>query len=198
MDYYAGHTVMIYIEEGVNRSMSISSPPKEKHELTFLWDISPMGKGCQWLLSKNIGDTVEFMGPLGVFLFDTESPRRPVFVATGTGISPFQSALAQYSIKNATVYWGLRHEEDIFLQAPFEFYKNTYENFQSKIILSKSSQSWQGRKGHIQDFLFTEETDFMNADFYLCGNGSMIEDVMEKLNTHGVPKERIKRELFFG
>ncbi|MCX8009477.1 MAG: hypothetical protein N3A54_07360, partial [Patescibacteria group bacterium] len=34
MEYKAGHTIMIYIEPGVNRSMSIASPPREQTELT--------------------------------------------------------------------------------------------------------------------------------------------------------------------
>jgi NAD(P)H-flavin reductase len=199
IEFHPGHTVMIYIEEGVNRSMSIASPSTEKKELTICWDISPMGKGCQWLLARNVGDSVSFMGPLGVFLFDYESPRKPVFIGTGTGISPFFSALSTYEhIENACMYWGLRHEEDIFWKEKLTQYAVNHNGFGAKICLSQPSDNWQGRKGHVQDFLFLEERNLGNSDFYLCGNGKMIEEVTKQLLEKGVPKEQIKREMFFG
>ncbi len=201
MEYKVGHTIMIYISPGVNRSMSIASPPTEKGEITLCWDISPMGPGCQWLLSKNVGDLVEFMGPLGVFLYDVESPRKAIFVATGTGVAPYKSAVEEYLAKGvmkpAALYFGLRHEEDMFWNDRFEELSKQYPSFQYKLILSQPQENWQGRKGHVADFIFTEEPDLLQCDFYLCGSGRMVDEMHSRLEEKGVPNHQIKKELFF-
>lgn len=201
IQYKCGHTIMIYVAPGTNRSMSIASPPKENTELTMCWDISPMGPGCQWLLSKNVGDTVEFMGPLGVFLYDHESPRKAVFVATGTGVAPYKSALEEFLssgvMKPATLYFGLRHEEDMFWHERFEELAKQYPSFSYKMILSQPKEGWQGRKGHVEDFIFSEEADLLNCDFYLCGSGRMVQEMNDSLEAKGVPPHQIKKELFF-
>jgi len=89
--FVAGQTVMLYVASGVNRTMSIASPPSEKTSITLVHDVSPMGAYSKWALSAKAGDPMEFMGPLGVFILDRQSRREKVFVATGTGIAPFHS-----------------------------------------------------------------------------------------------------------
>jgi NAD(P)H-flavin reductase len=200
--FRVGHTIMIYIAPGVNRSMSLASPPSVKNEITMCWDISPMGIGCQWLLSRNIGDPVEFMGPLGIFTYNHESSRKAIFVATGTGVAPFRAALAEYLptglMKPATLYWGLRHEEDIFWNDQLMQWAKNYPSFQYKLCLSQPSDSWTGRRGHVEQHIMTEETNLTDCDIYLCGSGQMVKEMVEALLLMNVPNEQIKRELFFG
>jgi CDP-4-dehydro-6-deoxyglucose reductase len=198
MEYRVGHTIMIYVTPGVNRSMSIASPPKENSELTMCWDVSPMGPGCQWLLARNVGDSVEFMGPLGAFLYDSESPRKSVFIGTGTGVAPYKAALEEFGAKKpVSLYFGLRHEEDIFWNDRFEEFSKLYPSFQYKLILSQPKEDWKGRKGHVEDYIFAEEQDLFSCDFYLCGSGRMVAEMSAKLEAKGIPKEHIKKELFF-
>jgi CDP-4-dehydro-6-deoxyglucose reductase, E3 len=200
--FHVGQTIMIYVAPGVNRSMSLASPPSVKNEITMCWDISPMGIGCQWLLSKNIGDVVEFMGPLGMFTYDSNSPRKAVFVATGTGVAPFHSALMEYlpvgSMKPATLYWGLRRTEDIFWNEQFEQWTKDYPSFQYNLCLSQPGDEWNGKRGHVEQHILAEENNLTNCDIYLCGSGEMIKEMVEALLSMNVPKEQIKRELFFG
>lgn len=201
MLYRAGHTIMIYIAPGINRSMSLASPSRENHELTLCWDVSPMGPGSQWLLARQAGDPVEFMGPLGVFLYDAESPRKALFVATGTGVAPFKSALEEFlpagTMKPSALYFGLRHEEDLFWQDRFIELSSRYPSFVFKPVLSQPRGSWTGRVGHVQDYIFQEESDLQSCDIYLCGNGRMIDDMHARLQACGVPEQQIKKELFF-
>jgi NAD(P)H-flavin reductase len=201
MEYQAGHTIMIYIAPGINRSMSIASPPRENKELTMCWDVSPMGPGCQWLLARAIGDPVEFMGPIGAFLYDPNSRRKSIFVATGTGVAPYKSTIEQYlpggTMQPATLYFGLRHEEDIFWNERFEELARQYPSFQYKLILSQPKGDWRGRRGHVGEYVFSEEQDLLSCDFYLCGSGRMVAEMTQKLEEHGVPPEQIKKELFF-
>jgi len=202
MTFAVGHTIMIYVAPGVNRSMSIASAPSVKNEITMCWDTSPMGIGCQWLLARNIGDPVEFMGPLGIFLYDIVSPRKAVFVATGTGVAPYHSALQEYvqtgQMKPSILYWGLRHEEDMFWNDTFTQFAKDFPTFEYKLCLSQPSEQWTGRRGHVGKFILEEESELINCDFYLCGSGKMVDEMNTALLAKNVPKEQIKKELFFG
>ncbi len=193
--FLAGQTVMLYVAAGVNRTMSIASLPSEKTSITLIHDISPMGAYAKWALSAKVGDQMKFMGPLGNFTYK-ESPRRKVFVATGTGIAPFRSMILGMPSDSMTLYWGLRHEEDIFWQKEIEELSGSYKNFRFVLTLSQPSPSWAGTTGHVQDHVFAQQ-HLSDADYYLCGNKTMIDDVRAKLKAAGVPDNQVKFELFY-
>lgn len=198
--FTAGQTVMIYIHPGINRSMSIASSPLTPNELTICWDVSPMGPGAHWLLDHQVGDGVEFMAPLGIFTYEPERKRKSIFMATGTGIAPFRSFLDTYSaqgkLNETDLYWGLRHEEDVFWRDLFEGYQSAHSQFHFNLCLSAPGSTWQGKKGRITEHVFSKEIN-KDADYYLCGSGAMVEESYTRLVNEGVPIEQIKRELFF-
>lgn len=209
--FFAGQTVMLYVAPGVNRAMSIASPPSEKTSITLAHDISPMGTYSKWALSAKVGDPMEFMGPLGNFVAykpacrrGRESPRRKVFVATGTGIAPFHSMIldlfssshVSYLMSHVSLYWGLRHEKDIFWQKEFEELSSSYHNFRFVLTLSQATASWSGKQGHVQDHIFSEQ-NLSKSDYYLCGSKEMVTDMREKLKAASVPDSQVKFELFY-
>jgi len=196
--FLAGQTVMLYVAPGVNRTMSIASPPSEKTSILLVHDVSPMGVYSKWALSAKVGDTMEFMGPLGAFILDSESQRKKVFVATGTGIAPFHSMLLDgIPSTNVSLFWGLRHEEDIFWQKELEEFSSSHPNFQFVLTLSRPTASWTGKQGHVGDHVFTVEKNLPDTDFYLCGNKTMITDMRDRLKSAGVPVNQVKFELFY-
>ena len=199
--FLPGQTVMLYIAPGVNRAMSIASPPSEKTSITLAHDVSPMGSYSKWAISAKAGDQMQFMGPLGNFVAYKESPRRKVFVATGTGIAPFRSMILDMPLETMTLYWGLRHEEDIFWQKEFEELSHTYTNFRFVLTLSQPTENWQvsasRRRGYVGDHLFADEKNLPGTDFYLCGNKNMITDMRTRLKAAGVPDTQVKFELFY-
>lgn len=201
LQFQAGQTMMIYISPGVNRTMSIGSSPQDTKELILCWDVSPMGPGAHWLLDHKVGDSVEFMAPLGAFYYDNESKRKAMFVATGTGVSPFRGYLETFlprgEMQESTLYWGLRYEEDIFWRTIFEDLERQYTNFHAHITLSQGSNSWNGLRGRVTDHLFANPIDVQDTDYYLCGSGAMVRETMERLEAAGVSDKQIKRELFF-
>ncbi len=201
LEFVAGQTMMLHIAEGINRSMSIASPPSETHSILMCHDISPMGPGSKWTLGLSVGDGVSFMAPLGAFVLDRESPRKKVFVATGTGVVPFRSMLLDYfeggGTTEATLYWGLRFEEDIYWREEFTALSQKYPNFRFVFTLSKPTEHWSGNKGRVTDHVFSGEKNLPTCDVYLCGSKEMVGEIKGKLLALNVPKEQIKQELFF-
>lgn len=203
--FLSGQTVMLYVAPGVNRAMSIASPPSEKTSITLVHDVSPMGPYSKWALCAKVGDQMQLMGPLGNFVAHKESPRRKVFVATGTGIAPFHSMvfdLLSNSVLSTIdyeliLYWGLRHEEDIFWQKEFEELSGSYPNFRFVLTLSQPSALWTGKQGHVQDHIFAGEVNLPNTDVYICGNKKMVGEMRTRLQAAGVPEEQVRFELFY-
>jgi CDP-4-dehydro-6-deoxyglucose reductase len=199
--FMAGQTVMLYVAPGINRSMSIASVPGEKHVLDFVHDVSPMGPYSKWALAAKPEDPMSFMGPLGLFVVDKESPRKKIFVATGSGIAPFYAMAKDYLTHGGTsdvaLYWGLRHEEDIFWQKEFEELSKLYPDFHYVLTLSQPADSWSGKRGHVQEHIFSGQQIFSDADYYLCGSKAMVDDMRVRLKTAGVPETQVKFELFY-
>jgi len=142
------------------------------------------------------------MAPLGRFTVDHESPRKKIFVATGTGIAPFRSMLFDESDKDSlshpmSLYWGLRSVDDIFINDELENISKERSALKYHLMLSKPPEGWNGLVGHVTDLVMSSETDLPACDFYLCGNQKMIVEMQARLSEKGVPKEQMKFDPFF-
>ncbi len=201
ISFRAGQCMMLMCGAGVNRTMSIASVPSVTNQVSMVHDVSPMGPGSKWTLGLTIGDTVNFVAPTGVFFFDETSPRKKVFVATGTGIAPFYSMIKDYLHKKGDaqieVYWGMRYEADMFWQEELNGLYETYPNFNWHQVLSKPPENWKGLTGHVTEHVLHSDKDLSTDEYYLCGNKQMIEDVRARLTEKNVPKDQIKSELFY-
>jgi len=207
LKFTAGQNMMLMIPAGagkpsVHRTMSIASPPQEKTELLMVHDISPMGLGSQWTINAKVGDRICAMAPTGGALSFLESSNRKVMVATGTGIAPFHSMIFDAVRKSASpdradsgpdmaLYWGLRHERDMYWKEEFERVVPLH------LSLSQPSDTWQGLHGHITRHVFEHEHALPESEFYLCGNRAMVEEMREQLRSQGVRSEQIRSELFY-
>lgn len=201
MEFAPGQHVLVRLAQGMNRSMSIASVPGDAGKILMCHDVSPMGPFSQWTINAKIGDELTFFGPLGIFTMDPASSRRKVFVATGTGIAPLRSmirhTLAEGDMSSMALYWGMRHEEDLYWQEEFAALAVEHPNFHFFLTLSQPSQQWSGARGRVTDHVFTMEKNLANSDVYLCGNRAMVEEMRVGLIAQNVPKEQIKTELFY-
>lgn len=213
--FRAGQCMMLMCVPGVNRTMSICSVPQETNQVSMIADVSPMGPGSKWTLGLSIGDKVSFVSPTGVFFFDEHSPRKKVFVATGTGVAPFRSMIEDYLEQrigelgevsgvgdiqenpSLVLYWGQRYEKDIYWKQDFDRLSVSHPTFSWHQVLSKPGPTWQGLTGHVTEQVLEKEKDLQNSDFYLCGSKAMIEEVRNNLLEQNVPKEQLKTELFY-
>ncbi len=217
IDFKSGQNMMLMIAPGVNRTMSIASPPNNNNELLMVHDIAPMGPGSKWTLDLNVGDSATIVAPTGGALSFLDTPRKKIMVATGTGIAPFHGIiLDKLSVvsrqpsdainKNIlkaddrplmTLYWGVRFEQDRYWGEEFDRLAKEHSNFTWHQILSKPTANWKGLTGHVTEHVLSTETDLHNSEFYLCGIRAMIDEMVEKLTAQNVPKAQIKTELFY-
>ena len=97
-----------------------------------------------------------------------------------------------------TLLFGVRYIRDIYYKEELDAYKERHPHFSYGIAVSQpEDHTWQGFKGRVTNYLEENLTIAGEKDYYLCGNGSMIESMKLLLQEQGVEKEYIHFEKYF-
>ncbi len=134
------------------------------------------------------GDPVAVDGPFGFFTIDEDwRDHRYVFIATGTGVSPFHNFVRSYPAIDYSVLHGIRG-----LTERYE-----YEDFAPERYTTCISRDASGDfHGRVTDYLRSHEID-VEARYYLCGNCDMIYEAFDILQDAGVPHNQLFAEVYF-
>jgi len=199
--YQAGQYVSVKVSSERINSYSIAGRVAE-NRFEILVDISPGGPGSKYFENLKAGDKVAYLGPFGNFtLRPDDGSEAMLFLGTGSGCSPLRclidAALAEEHLdKPITMYFGLRHQGDIFWQGYFEDLAKKYPNFHYKLFLSQPEAGWEGKTGHLTEAIKTDFPDAGKFSVYLCGNKPMTEEAKKLMLECGCPPERIYQEQF--
>ncbi len=173
------------------RSYSIASIPSDDH-LEFCIKILDKGLASNYLPTLTIGDELKMKGPFGTFTISKQADRH-TFIATSCGIAPIISMITNLLDKNTQselkLLFGLRSQKNIFYKDRLDKLSRQHNNFSYNITLSQPSSEWSGLSGRVTDHLHKLNQD---SEFYLCGNRSMIQDMMKQLDA----KAEIHTEIF--
>jgi ferredoxin--NADP+ reductase/benzoate/toluate 1,2-dioxygenase reductase subunit len=144
------------------------------------------------LVSKQLfdlkeGDRVMVGGPYGHFkLLDSIKEKPLLFIATGTGISPYRSFIESYDNLNYKLIHGTSYLNEAYEK---EIYGDKYFHCVSR----EKKGDFNGRvTDYIKNIDFSSDT---NA--FLCGNCDMIYDVFDLLQERGLPTGQIHTEVYF-
>ena len=135
------------------------------------------------------GDRLHVDGPFGYFTLagalKTGAPL--LFVATGTGISPFHSFVRTYPQLSFRLLHGVRHGEELAIEKDFR-------TSQLESCVSRGEGgSFQGR---VTDRLRAAPPP-SDSMAYLCGNCDMIYEVFDLLRGFEIASDRIHTEVYF-
>jgi len=129
------------------------------------------GRMSTYLSTLTAGSTLDFTGPFGYFTF-TPSKRPAVFIATGTGVAPFV-AMVRAGVSNFTLFHGVRRQSELYYREELGAAARRY----IPCISGESPLPSGFRAGRVTDFI-KRELPPATYDFYLCGGGGMIRDVV--------------------
>ncbi|GAT27413.1 NADH-cytochrome b5 reductase [Aspergillus luchuensis] len=117
--------------------------------------VYPNGPMSEHLHSMNVGQRLDFKGPIVKYPWETNKHNHICLIAGGTGITPMYQ-LAREIFKNpedqtkVTLVFGNVKEEDILLKKEFEELENTYpRRFRAFYVLDNPPKEWTGGKGYI-------------------------------------------------
>jgi CDP-4-dehydro-6-deoxyglucose reductase len=194
--FLAGQYIDITSPQGDKRSYSIAS---DMRSATIELQIRQVDGGAMsryWFEQAKVNDLLRFRGPLGTFFLRDVAGLDLVFLATGTGIAPIASMLAQLphlaaerQPKSVSLYWGARHLSDLYLDLAAPGLRYTP-------VLSRAADDWQGRRGHVQDVLLSDAPDLARTAVYACGSPAMIDAARAALTAAGLPAKRFLADAF--
>ena len=203
MEFKAGQFVQIFVpqKDGKPRrtSYSVASPPQITNCFELCVTKVEGGRSSTYLHTLKKGDKVTVMGPLGRFTLPPTPSRDIVFIATGSGIAPFRSMIGNLFSQNfdKTIYllFGNRYDDDIIYKDEWDKWASEKPNFKLFLTLSRP-EKWKGPKGYVGDKIEEFVPSPKDKDFYICGLSNMINAVVDKLKSLGVPESQIHFEKY--
>ena len=182
-----------------------SSPVKNK---TISFTIKELGDYTNDVSKVKVGDIAYIEGPYGIFNALDSDAEKIIFIAGGSGITPFLSALRYMrdtkDTRKVTLLWGVKFPYEIFLKEEFEDMKKVNPNL-TVIPVVSNNDTWDGERGYIDSDKLERlapcedpgETIQKN-DYYICGPPIMMKKVREALKSMGVNKKNnIHSEKFY-
>jgi propane monooxygenase reductase subunit len=207
LTFKAGQYVDVKIPgaEGEHRSFSMANTPSADDHIELMIKLYPGGRFSGLLENGNglsVGDTVEVIGPYGVFTLRDSSPRRLVFIGGGAGMAPILSLLRSMVEKGidrpAVFYYGARRETDLFHLEELERLAAELPDFTFVPALSEvdPDDDWEGETGLITEVVQAKEDDLADVDAYLCGPPPMVDAAIAMLEMAGTPESHIYFDKF--
>ncbi len=201
--FRAGQYINLFVEiEGVltSRPYSISSSPDSPW-----YDITVRRKDGGFVSpylveSVRPGHTFESTVPMGPLYYNpvTDSTEL-VFLAGGTGITPFISILRDVTKKglplNIHLIYGSRFPSDIIFRQELEELASKHQNIKVDFVISEISEAWSGHRGLMDEEMISSLAGPVEGkSFFMCGPAPMYDLCEDALKRLGVPMRRIKRE----
>ena len=170
-----------------------------------------------------VGDLLDVMVPEGRFLLKPDPDQRKTYVmiAAGSGITPMLSMLKSVieaePKSQVLLFYGNRNEASIMFRSELESLVSRYRGQLEVVhVLSKSGKSggkglfgwmngsgdaWEGMKGRLDGAMLNRLLDdnppvTESIEYFICGPGSMNEDITNALKSRGVEKKFIHTEHF--
>lgn len=208
--FIAGQFITIHFSKdnkSLKRSYSIATSPETKGRIEFAAGFVKNGAGTDYLFNLKPGTELTLSGPYGRLTLKEPTPKRYIFVATSTGVTPFKSMIPELERRLVThpnleiiILLGVRGNKDIIYQEEWLNFakKNPRVTFrvhfsqQSDEILT--SYQYHGRvQTAFPELNLSPETD----EVYLCGNPGMIDEAFEYLKAHNFTVQQVIREKYF-
>ncbi len=194
--------------EDVRRSYSICSAVQDE-VLRIAVKKAPGGVFSMWANDGvRAGQTLDVMPPMGHFNVPLAPDKRGHYVgfAAGSGITPLLSiiktTLAVEPHSQFTLFFGNRSSSAVMFKEELSDLKDSHlERLNLVYVMSREPQDIEILNGRIDrakaDALLERWVDTGTVDAaFVCGPDGMMQAVAASLEAHGVPKARIKVELF--
>ena len=206
-DFKPGQYMIFHVpgaEKELRRSYSISTPPSDKGHFEVCVRAVSGGYGSNYVHRLRPGMRLKVEGPVGDFVLREDSTKDIVMVATGTGIAPIRSMLMHlldtHSRRRIRLFFGLRHESDLFYGDLMRGLAAHHPEFEHHVILSAPDPArWAGPRGRVTDLIEAHLTRDAAAksEAYLCGSQAMIESATGALVAKGMPAGDVMHENFY-
>lgn len=190
----------------LRRSYSIANHQTDDQHIEFAANYIEGGPGSELLFQLKPGETININGPFGRLILKKEQPKRYIFIATSTGVTPYRAMretldhrMAQDPTLEVVLLLGARNREEILYTSEFLEWAHASKRVTFRAHLSRASACElldHERAGYVQT-AFPELHLNPEADVvYLCGNPAMIDHSFEALKQLGFTTQNVIREKY--
>jgi NAD(P)H-flavin reductase/hemoglobin-like flavoprotein len=145
-----------------------------------------------------VGDVLRLGPPLGHLGLDNASDRDLLLVAGGMGLAPVKALIDQVArfgpTRRVDLFVGARIEDQLYDRADLDRLaaENPWLSVTYAVSDDKESPLEHGDIGDVVD----RHGPWRSRDVYIAGPGPMVEDTEARLLASGLPRERIRAEVF--
>jgi ferredoxin-NAD(P)+ reductase (naphthalene dioxygenase ferredoxin-specific) len=200
-DFTAGQYARVHFPGLPPRDYSMASLPGED-VLEFHIRMVPDGGVSTFVHNDlKLGDNVRVEGPYGISYLRQKHTGPIVALAGGSGLAPVksivESALADGAEQPIHMYFGVRAEQDVYLEDHFQTLARKHENFTFEIVLSDPEGATDRRNGYLVDIVADDFEDMDGSKAYLAGPPIMVETCAGKLKEIRVRNEDCHADAFY-
>lgn len=203
--YHAGQFINLKNPMGVVRSYSIASLPSDNQFVELHIHKKHNGAMTDWIFKQfNIGDNVDFQGPIGECFYTSSDPNCPIIlIGTGTGAAPLigilKDALKSNHKGSIVFYHGAKTIEGLYLHDELLEIEKNNTNFDYRPCLSPKNDAETTPKitlGYCNEIALNEITPSGDTLLFLCGNPDMVNQTRKKAFLAGIASKNIYVDPF--
>lgn len=201
MQFLAGQYVEFILDDGRRRAFSIANAPHDDETLVFHIRHIKGGEFTDHVFADmKVGDPITLEGPHGSFYMRDDSERPMIMLATGTGFGPVKGivehALAEQTTRPIYIYWGARNEDELYLDELVKSWDESSNIIHYRPVLSRGDDSWEGRRGYVQDAVAADFDNLSEYELYACGHPAMVYAAKDALVEKGINPDNCFSDAF--
>ena len=178
--------------------ISLSAVPTDT---TARITVRDLGAGSRRISRVPVGTRVSLEGPYGIFSDSARTAPRMAVIAAGVGVTPVRALLEDAPLRpgEATVLLRAGSADEAYLWDEIRDIAAAKQITLYTMVghRARSGPAWlserDAERGVELSSAFPEAAD---SDFYICGPGAWLDEVVADARRHGVPEHRIHAERF--
>lgn len=179
----------------------MANPPDEEL-LEFHVRHVPRGQASGFVFTTlRPGDELTVSGPFGSAFLREQHSGPILAVAGGSGLAPIKSvvetALKAQPEREVHLYFGVRDERDVYLEAWWTELRRSCPRFTVNVVLSQPTRASTRRTGLLSDVAPQDFTSLERFKAYVAGPPPMVEAMQQKLEARGMNRRDIHADAFY-
>lgn len=200
-EYRAGQYLTLLREDGLARSYSLASLPREEG-LELHVRLLPGGAMSTWLSTQaKPGDTVRLQGPAGECFYMPGRPEQPLLLAgTGTGLAPLygivRDALEQGHTGPIWLFHGAKEPRGLYLVEELRALSARHPNLHYRPSVLEGRLEEGLHVGALDALIRAECPKPTGWRAFLCGSPELVQSLRKKLFLAGLSLKDIHADAF--
>ena len=202
--YHAGQYVEFLLRDGARRSYSMANAPHNGPGVELHIRHMPGGKFTEHVFGTMKEKEIQRIeGPFGSFYLREESDKPMVLLASGTGFAPIKALIEHMQFqgitRTATLYWGGRRPEDLYLEDWVQARLLEMPNLTYVPVISNATpeDAWTGRTGFVHRAVIEDFPDLSGYQVYACGAPIVVDSARKDYSElAGLPEEEFYADSF--